>query len=118
MALPPSTTTSTRIVNELKMLQQTYVCIVNPYSIEIFYNSDTQYIFRELNRYPFMMPIVTITSTDLIGKRWIIKSPTTSHSIDLNGEISLHMNWSPQMKLIDIINFIERELAYKEVYIQ
>lgn len=118
MALPPSTTTSKRIVNEINVLQQTFVCIVNPYSIEVFYNTNTRYIFRELKGYPFKMPIVTIISGDLIGNRWIIKSPTASHAIDLNGEISLEMKWVPQAKMIDIINFIEQELVHKEVYMQ
>lgn len=111
-----SSTINTRIINEIKIIQEKYACIVNDHSIEVFYDDKTKYIFRELSKFPFKIPEIIIINNDINGKKWEFTVNNRIQIIWDQGQISFtYPNWSPQMKMIDLILLIEEGLNNKQL---
>lgn len=115
---------SKRIAKELS--ESKIACIVNDKnSIEFYPREDMKYVFSDLSKYPFVIPAVRIVNPEINGKNWLTNSfkmpnihgETISYPefvIESKGEVSLKgLQWSPEIRLIEIMNIIEHALQNK-----
>jgi len=112
LSLPTNTT---RCIREIAFLEKKFLCLVNDYSIEVFCNEKTKYVFGKLLKFPFYIPEITVIDTDLRGKSWVFQTENNSHSIDHDGKVSLNITWSPQLNLIDLVELIQAGLINKKL---